>query len=107
MVAWVVVGGMSSSATAGEFEAWAEGPVQWLLLPDERKGVKQVDSTAEQYTILKVAEDTRVITLDRAYEGTTAGTASYSIKDLRDPSQVYCSEPFLPNLWPARNNPTR
>ena len=70
--------------------------------------VFQVDGTPEQYNIIAVSESTRVITLDRDYEGATVGAspgASYSIKDKRDPSALYCSEPFLPNLWPTRNNP--
>jgi hypothetical protein len=63
----------------------------------------QVASTSEKYRILKVAG--LVLTLDRGYEGTTNASASYTVRDERDASQVYGSEPGLWNLWPDKNNP--
>lgn len=39
---------------AGELEAWVKGPVQWLLLPDERKGLKHVDSAAEAESFVEI-----------------------------------------------------
>lgn len=65
----------------------------------------QVSSTSEKYLILAVNEATKVITLDRGYEGTTNATASYTVRDERDPSQIYGSEPGLWNQWPPQNNP--
>ena len=70
--------------------------------------VFQMDGTPEQYNIISVDESTPPsLTLDRGYEGTSVASpgGNYSIKDKRDPSALYCSEPFLPNLWPTRNNP--
>lgn len=65
----------------------------------------QVASTSQKYKILKVDEATKVLTLDRGYEGLTNATASYTVRDERDPSQLYGSEPGLWNLWPDKNNP--
>lgn len=47
LVVWGLSTAASPSAAAAELEAWARGPVQWILLPDERKGLKHVDSAAE------------------------------------------------------------
>lgn len=65
----------------------------------------QVASTSYKYRILKVNEATKVLTLDRGYEGSTDASASYKVRDERDPSQIYGSEPGLWNLWPSKNNP--
>lgn len=63
----------------------------------------QVASTPQKYKILAVSG--LVLTLDRGYEGSTNATASYTVRDERDPSQLYGSEPGLWNLWPDKNNP--
>ena len=63
----------------------------------------QVDATSQKYRILIVAA--LVLTLDRGYEGSDNATAGYTVRDERDPAQVYGSEPGLWNLWPVQNNP--
>lgn len=65
----------------------------------------QVDGDSETYLILSVAPATRVLTLDRVYQGSTAGTASYEIRDERDPNQIYGTVPGLYNQWPTLFNP--
>ena len=52
MILWVAILWLADCvlpppASAAELEAWATGPVQWLLLPDERKSLKHVGSAAE------------------------------------------------------------
>ena len=64
----------------------------------------KVASVSESYRIMAVAEATRVITLDRVYEGSTDATATYTIKDDRDPYELFWSEPGLPNNWPVVNS---
>lgn len=65
----------------------------------------QVDGDAVEYQILKVVESSRTLTLDRPYEESTDTTASYTIRDRRDPNQAYHSESNLPNQWHLTNNP--
>jgi hypothetical protein len=64
----------------------------------------QVNSVSETYTIMSVSESAGTATLDRTYEGTTNATANYTVKDLRDPYEVFWSEPGLPNNWPVTNS---
>lgn len=67
----------------------------------------QVASTSEEYTILSVDESARTMVLDRAYSGTTNGTASYTIKDKRDASRMHASVAFKFNQFPVDNSPGR
>jgi len=47
-VSWVAAGSVHQSAlTAAELDGWTAGPVQWLLLPEERKELKNVETAAE------------------------------------------------------------
>jgi len=39
---------------AAELEAWTAGPVQWLLLPEERKNLKHVDNASEAESFVEV-----------------------------------------------------
>lgn len=64
----------------------------------------KVASVSESYRIMAVNEATRVIALDRVYEGSTDAAAVYTIKDDRDPYEVFWSEPGLPNNWPVTNS---
>ena len=64
----------------------------------------QVNSVSETYSIMSVDEAANAVELDRNYEGTTAGSASFTVKDLRDPYEIYWSEPGLPNNWPVQNS---
>lgn len=64
----------------------------------------QVTGEAQTYLIVDVTESTRVLTLNLPYNGSTVGSASYSVTDVRNPLLVYYSEPLLPNNWPAANS---
>jgi GWxTD domain-containing protein len=44
---WLISGSAVSAATGNELATWAAGPVQWLLLPEERKELKHVAKAAE------------------------------------------------------------
>lgn len=76
-------------------------------------GRQYSDSNANgTYTILKVNVASSTLTLDRGYEGlvtdavsTAYASLTYTIRDARDGSQLYLSEPNKPNQWPTRNNP--
>ncbi len=70
---------------------------------DMRFNEFSVSGDSETYTIMAVNESTRVLTLDRPYEGSTAGTASYTVKDVRDQRALYGSEENNGNAWPAQN----
>ncbi|MCP5065895.1 MAG: hypothetical protein GY946_04950 [bacterium] len=59
----------------------------------------------ETYQIMAVSESTRVLTLDRPYEGPNNTVADYAIKDLRDPTQCYAAVPQLFNQWPVTYSP--
>lgn len=59
----------------------------------------QASAVSETYTIIAVNESTKIVTIDRPYEGTTALTASYIVKDNRDPYELFFTEPGLPNNW--------
>lgn len=72
---------------------------------DMRFNTFQVSGDAETYTIMAVAEATRVLTLDRSYQGTTAGTANYTVSDDRDAHTLNGSEELLYNQWPVTNQP--
>lgn len=60
----------------------------------------KVNADAEDYLIVDVVEATRVLTLNRTYNGTTNTTASYTVRDNRDPSEVYHSVSLFPNSYP-------
>lgn len=72
---------------------------------DMRFNEFSVSGDSETYIIQAVAEATRVLTLDRPYQGTTAGTATYTVKDTRDANQPHASEEGLYNQWPVINQP--
>lgn len=72
---------------------------------DMRFNEFSVSGDSETYIIQAVAEATRVLTLDRPYQGSTAGTASYTVKDTRDAGQPHASEEGLYNQWPIINQP--
>lgn len=63
-----------------------------------------VANDAIAYTVVDFVEATRVATLNRAYEGTTAGTAQYTLKDPRNPFAIDFSVANLFNDWPPQNN---
>jgi len=46
LVVWIS-GSSSSAATGNELVTWAAGPVQWLLLPEERKELKHVEQASD------------------------------------------------------------
>lgn len=56
------------------------------------------------YTVVDFVESTRVATLNRAYEGTTAGTATYVLKDPRNPFAIDFSVANKFNDYPPANN---
>lgn len=56
------------------------------------------------YRIVEVDESTRTLTLNKAYEGAAAGTASYTVTDDRDPFELYYTPPLLFNNWPPENS---
>ncbi len=66
-----------------------------------------VDSTSEEYTVISVAEGGPTCVLDRAYEGTTNGTASFRIKDAYDAARLRRSVTGLYNQWPVEESPGR
>ena len=47
-VLWLVCGSVLSAETSKELAAWADGPAQWLLLPEERKELKQAGRTDDE-----------------------------------------------------------
>lgn len=58
---------------------------------------------ADRYRIVWIDEASRILHLNRPYEGGTNATATYAIRDARDPFVFGHSEPNLPNLWPTKN----
>lgn len=67
----------------------------------------QVSATSEEYTILSVSEAGPTAVLDRVYEGTTNGTASFTIMDDYDAARIRGSVEFLWNQWPVDESPGR
>lgn len=65
--------------------------------------VFRVASTTVEYVIVDVNPATRVLTLSRAYTGATNATASYTVRDARDPFHLTYSEPTLVNNFPPAN----
>jgi len=63
----------------------------------------RVDSTTDEYVITDVTPATPSITLNRGAVAAAAGS-SYTIKDDRDPFEVYWSAALLPNNWPVTNS---
>ena len=63
-----------------------------------------VANDAIAYTVVDFVEATRVATLNRAYEGTTVGTAQYVLKDPRNPFAIDFSVANQFNDWPPQNN---
>lgn len=67
----------------------------------------QVASTPQKYLILKASRTGSqqwTLTLDRGYEGSTNASASYAIRDESSAARLECSEPFLFDQWPTRND---
>lgn len=56
-------------------------------------------TSAVEYEIVHAAEGGTTFYLDREYEGTTAGTAAYDIRDLRNPFTTGFCEPRFLNVW--------
>lgn len=51
---WLICGSFLSAATGNELTIWAAGPVQWLLLPEERKGLKRVAKASDTIAFIEV-----------------------------------------------------
>ena len=101
-----ILAGEQNRGTASVTNASASVTLSGVYLSQRIVGrVFQVAATSEKYEILKVNVTTNVLTLNREYAGTTNASASYTIRDERDPSQVYCSVSNLFNQWPTDNNP--
>lgn len=58
----------------------------------------QVSGKTAIYSIVECRESLGKIYIDRPYED-TGGIANYTIKDARDPYELFWSEPGLPNNW--------
>jgi hypothetical protein len=67
----------------------------------------QVTSTSEVYHFLSVNESAQTAVLDRLYEGTTNGTATYTIKDDYDACRLRRCVQFKYNQWPVDESPGR
>lgn len=50
---WLTAGALFA-VTGKELATWAAGPVQWLLLPEERKQIKQVEKASETVAFIEV-----------------------------------------------------
>ncbi len=62
-------------------------------------------TTSETYTIMSVSESASTLEIDRPLEGgANLTTVAYTVKDLRDPYELFWSEPGLPNNWPVQNS---
>ena len=53
LVVWIS-GSSSSAATGNELATWAAGPVQWLLLPEERKELKHVEKASDTIAFIEL-----------------------------------------------------
>lgn len=53
-VLWLVGGSALSAETGKELAAWAEGPAQWLLLPEERKELKQAGRADDEHSFIEI-----------------------------------------------------
>lgn len=53
-VCWLLTESPLSAVTGKELAIWAAGPVQWLLLPEERKEIKQVEKAADTLAFIEV-----------------------------------------------------
>ena len=67
----------------------------------------RVDATAEAYRILSLTESTGVAILEREYEGTTNGTASYTGRDDYDAAAVRACIPGRYGQWAEDDSPGR
>ena len=65
----------------------------------------QVDATPQEYTIISVNETTKVVVLDRVYEGTTNGTATFRVKDTYNAKRLRRCVPFKYHQWPVEESP--
>lgn len=50
---WLVTGPGVSALTTEELAQWAQGPVQWLLLSEERKELKRISETADAIAFIE------------------------------------------------------
>ena len=66
-----------------------------------------VDSTSEEYLILSVSESGPTAVLNRVYEGSTNGTATFRIIDKNDRSRLQASVAFKYNQMPFDESPGR
>lgn len=64
----------------------------------------EVDGDGTRYPIVRVDASAKKLYLARNYEGSNDATASYTVKDLRDPYELFNSEPGLPNAWPGNSD---
>lgn len=61
-------------------------------------------TTSETYTIMAVSESAGTFTIDRGLEGgSNLSGVTYTVRDTRDPYELFWSEPGLPNNWPVTN----
>lgn len=58
-VLWWLSGAVLSASSRQELVAWAEGPVQWLLLSEERKEIKSADKNEDAGPIIQAFWDRR------------------------------------------------
>lgn len=62
-------------------------------------------TTPETYSIMSVSESAGTFEIDRALEGgSNLSAVAYTVRDLRDPYEVFWSETGLPNQWPVQNS---
>lgn len=62
-------------------------------------------TTSETYLVMSVSESAGTFEIDRALEGgSNLSSVAYTVKDLRDPYEVFWSETGLPNQWPVTNS---
>lgn len=59
---------------------------------------------SQGYLIVDVTEASRVLTLNQTYNGATSG--NYTVRDQRNPYEVYWTPPLLFNNWPVGNSET-
>ena len=53
-VLWLLTGSVLVAVTGKELTIWAAGPVHWLLLPAERKELKQIAKASETVAFIEV-----------------------------------------------------
>lgn len=65
----------------------------------------EVSGVSETYRIISVDESAKTLMLDRPYEDDPpVSPPAYTVRDDRDPYELFWSEAGLPNNWPAQNS---